>query len=75
MDVSQTTTAVLHEISYLDAVFRILCAMAIGIIVGVERGRSQRPAGMRTHMLVALGACMTMIVSFVRWAQLQILPA
>lgn len=63
MDVSQTTTTVLHEISYLDAVFRILCAMAIGIIVGVERGRSQRPAGMRTHMLVALGACMTMIVS------------
>ena len=37
--------------------------MFIGIVVGAERGRNHRPAGMRTHMLVALGACVTMVVS------------
>lgn len=63
MGPTQTTEVVLHQISYWDAVLRMLCAMLIGIIVGVERGRNHRPAGMRTHMLVALGACVTMIVS------------
>ena len=48
---------VLEELSYFEAVLRMLCAMLVGIIVGVERGRNHRPAGMRTHMLVALGVC------------------
>ena len=60
---TQATEVVMHELSYLDAVERMLCAMVIGIVVGVERGRNHQPAGMRTHMLVALGACVTMVVS------------
>lgn len=63
MNSTQTADVVLHNISYLDAVLRMLCAMFIGIVVGAERGRNHRPAGMRTHMLVALGACVTMVVS------------
>lgn len=57
------TGLIIEEISYLEAVLRMLCAMLVGIVVGVERGRNHRPAGMRTHMLVALGACVTMVVS------------
>ncbi len=36
---------------------RILVAIAIGTIIGVEREYKNRPAGMRTHVLVCLGAC------------------
>lgn len=36
---------------------RLLCAMAVGIVIGTEREYTNRPAGMRTHVLVALGAC------------------
>ncbi|MBQ9838950.1 MAG: MgtC/SapB family protein [Oscillospiraceae bacterium] len=40
---------------------RLLCAMVIGLIIGTEREYTNRPAGMRTHILVALGACAVMI--------------
>lgn len=36
---------------------RLLCAMVVGIVIGTEREYTNRPAGMRTHVLVALGAC------------------
>jgi len=36
---------------------RILIAIGIGTVVGVEREYKNRPAGMRTHVLVCLGAC------------------
>ncbi len=36
---------------------RLLCAMMIGMVIGTEREYTNRPAGMRTHILVALGAC------------------
>ena len=36
---------------------RVVVAIAIGTIIGVEREYKNRPAGMRTHVLVCLGAC------------------
>lgn len=36
---------------------RLLCAMIVGMVIGTEREYTNRPAGMRTHILVALGAC------------------
>lgn len=36
---------------------RLLCAMVVGLVIGTEREYTNRPAGMRTHVLVALGAC------------------
>ncbi|MDR3766257.1 MAG: MgtC/SapB family protein [Butyricicoccus sp.] len=44
-----------------DIFFRLLCAMAVGFIIGAGRERIHRPAGMRTHMVVAVGACVVMI--------------
>lgn len=41
---------------------RLLAAMAVGLIVGGQRSRTAHPAGLRTHILVALGACVVMIV-------------
>lgn len=40
---------------------RLLCAMLVGLVIGTEREYTHRPAGMRTHILVALGACAVMI--------------
>ena len=40
---------------------RLLCAMIVGLVIGTEREYTHRPAGMRTHILVALGACAVMI--------------
>lgn len=46
-----------------EIILRLVLAMAIGMIVGGERTRTHRPAGMRTHMLVAIGACVVMMTS------------
>ena len=41
---------------------RIVLAIAIGTLIGVEREYKNRPAGMRTHVLVCLGACVIALV-------------
>ncbi len=40
-------------------VFRLFLAVLIGGLIGTERGRHRQPAGMRTHILVCLGATIT----------------
>lgn len=40
---------------------RLLCAMFVGALIGIEREYTHRPAGLRTHILVALGACVVSI--------------
>ena len=42
----------------LDAALRLGSAVAIGGLVGIDRGLRQKPAGLRTHALVSLGAAM-----------------
>jgi putative Mg2+ transporter-C (MgtC) family protein len=42
---------------------RLLLAAALGSAVGWERERLQWAAGLRTHMLVAVGSCLMIIVS------------
>ncbi|MCH5287485.1 MAG: MgtC/SapB family protein [Christensenellaceae bacterium] len=37
---------------------RMLLAVSVGCVIGVERERKNRPAGMRTHVLVCVGAAM-----------------
>ncbi len=46
----------------LDAALRLGSAVAIGGLVGLDRGLRQKPAGFRTHALVALGASLMTIV-------------
>ncbi len=66
---------VFHELTYAEAVLRIILAMLVGIIVGAERGRNHHPAGMRTHMLVALGSCVVMIAGELLFIQFYPLGA
>ena len=46
-----------------DVVARLLVSAVCGGVVGIERGRKNRPAGFRTYILVCLGASLTMILS------------
>ena len=50
------------DVTILSIVLRLLCALVVGIVIGTEREYTHRPAGMRTHMLVSLGACVVMII-------------
>ncbi len=45
----------------LEITLRLSCAMLIGVVIGLEREFTHRPAGLRTHILVALGACVVSI--------------
>lgn len=42
---------------------RMIVASLCGVFIGFERSRRQKDAGIRTHMIVALGAALAMIVS------------
>lgn len=42
---------------------RLLVAAILGSIVGWERERAQRPAGLRTYMLVAFGSALFTVLS------------
>lgn len=53
----------LHEITYGSVLLRLLLATIIGGILGWERGRKNRPAGLRTYMLVCLGAAIVMMTN------------
>lgn len=54
---------VLREVTYFAVVLRIVAAVIIGGILGMERGMKNRPAGLRTYMLVCLGACVIMLTN------------
>lgn len=47
----------------LETSLSLLLAVALGAIVGIEREVTHKPAGVRTHMLVSLGAALFTIVS------------
>ena len=56
---------------------RLLCAMIVGTLIGMEREYTHRPAGLRTHILVALGACVVSILGeglFTHYAALGATP-
>lgn len=44
-------------------IIRMLFSAVCGAFIGFERSRRQKDAGIRTHMIVALGAALAMIVS------------
>jgi putative Mg2+ transporter-C (MgtC) family protein len=51
----------MESLSEIEAIQRMAVAMVVGATLGVERERLDRPAGMRTYMLVVEGACLFMI--------------
>ena len=52
-----------RALTYSSVTIRIFLSVLLGGIVGMERGMKNRPAGLRTYMLVCLGACIVMITN------------
>ena len=50
------------EPGFAQIALRLACAMLVGIVIGLEREFTHRPAGLRTHILVALGACVASVM-------------
>jgi putative Mg2+ transporter-C (MgtC) family protein len=49
--------------SLLDMTLRLLLAIALGAIIGYQRERAGKAAGLRTHTLISLGAALFTMVS------------
>lgn len=56
----EETMELIKELNLLSVSLRVVLAVVCGGVIGIERGRSHQPAGMRTYMLVCLGATMVM---------------
>ena len=49
--------------TYTDVLLRLVTALVLGGLVGYERQARSKAAGLRTHILVSMGACLCMMVS------------
>ncbi|HSH35981.1 MgtC/SapB family protein, partial [Schnuerera sp.] len=47
----------------MEVVLRIILSAIIGGLIGIEREVNNRPAGLRTHILVSVGSTLVMLVS------------
>src|SRR5215213_5398160 len=55
------------DLSWLDVLTRISVAGALGGAIGLERELRERAAGLRTHLLVAVGSAVFTLVSAYAW--------
>lgn len=53
----------LSSINDTTIVLRLIMAVVLGGIIGFERGRAGRPAGLRTHILVCLGSTLAIMTN------------
>lgn len=54
----------------ISIIVRIFLAMLLGGCIGIEREKSKRPAGFRTHILVCVGSCMTALIGLYVWHEM-----
>lgn len=54
---------VIREVTLLAVALRIVASVIVGGLIGLERGLKNRPAGMRTYMVVCLGSCLVMLTN------------
>ncbi|MGH2996443.1 MAG: MgtC/SapB family protein [Gaiellaceae bacterium] len=55
------------DLSWIEVLVRVALAGALGGAIGLERELRERGAGLRTHMLVAVGSALFTIVSAYGW--------
>ncbi len=53
----------IEQLTHLEIFIRLTLALLAGAIIGLERERVEKPAGMRTHALVSLGAAAFTVVT------------
>ncbi len=57
------------EITNFEITVRLVLALVLGGLIGIERESMGRPAGFRTHILVSVGSALMMIVSAYAFAE------
>ena len=55
---SELTSGLPNRTELAHVVIRLIASMLLGAVVGYEREQAGKAAGLRTHMLVAMGAAM-----------------
>lgn len=53
----------LRELNFCSIILRVFLAVFVGGILGLERERKNRPAGIRTYILVCLGSSLVMMTN------------
>ncbi len=53
----------LMELNFVTILLRLFLATVCAGVLGVERQRKSRPAGLRTHIVVCLGSALVMMIS------------
>lgn len=53
----------LREFTFISVLFRLVLAVILGSFIGFEREKRHLPAGLRTYILVCIGATLTMILA------------
>ena len=49
---------------FIEIFLKIALSILVGAIIGAERELTRHPAGLKTHILVSLGATMFMLISY-----------
>ena len=52
-----------HSGDILEVLLRLMAAAAVGSAIGIDRELRGKPAGLRTHAMVSLGAAVIMVVT------------
>jgi len=60
----------MHEINIWTVIIRIVLATIMGGFIGIERFKQGRAAGMRTHILVALGATLSSMIGLFLYTEM-----
>ena len=53
--------SMLEELKIVSTNVRLALALLLGGILGIERGRKRRPAGLRTYMIVCMASALVML--------------
>ncbi|GMT49511.1 MAG: methyltransferase [bacterium] len=62
-DLIDSLYTTLIDAKQLTSILKLFLALFCGGIIGYERGRHGQPAGLRTHIIIAVGSCLMMVLS------------
>ena len=54
-------TPVLDQLNVVSVTLRLILSLLLGGILGMERGKKRRPAGLRTYMIVCSASALAMM--------------
>ena len=63
MVLSQYVDTQFSAMQQLDFMFRLLMAAGCGAVIGIERSKRFKEAGVRTHLVVCFAAALFMVIS------------